>query len=147
MRDMDAFVAKKIMRWSDVHIEVPSQEWVGIPPGGEKKLNGWLEYEQIPMYTCHLPSAWQVVEEMKNRGFLFGMTWQRMEGEGPYSWEATFQRDERDFAAGTCNSFENEAFAICMAAIDCLGLIGCAFDGASPVRVSPSSFELEPPKA
>jgi hypothetical protein len=147
MRDMDAFVAKKIMRWSNVHIEIPSNDWVGIPPDRGVGLGAWLECEEVPMYTCHLSSAWTVVQEMKNRGFLFGMTWQRMEGEGPFLWEATFQKEDRERLVGVCNSFENEAFAICMAAMDCLGLVSGAFDDDSPVRVSSYAPELEIPKA
>lgn len=136
MRDMDAFVAKRIMRWSDVHIDAPTGDWVGVPPNDDGEGEAWISYAEIPRYTSKLPSAWDVVGEMTSRGYLFGMTWQRMEGEGPFTWEATFQEGKADFTAGTCNSFKNEAFAICMAALDCLGLLGYMFDGSNPVRTS-----------
>ena len=87
MRELDVFVAKRIMGYKQVQFDGLHCDYFGYPPNSDEKNT-----ERIPRYTTHLPSAWTVVRQMKRDGFSFGLTFQPFDESDASYWEASFIR-------------------------------------------------------
>ena len=57
-RELDAFVAEKIMGWEVVGLDRDRTGWYGKPPGVQAVF-------RIPHYSTQISAAWEVVEKMK----------------------------------------------------------------------------------
>jgi hypothetical protein len=61
-REMDALVAEKVMG-----VEIP--KWLDVPNG----LDTLTSREVVPLYSTDIRAAWQVVQNLRERGWFFDL--------------------------------------------------------------------------
>lgn len=122
-RELDAWVAEKVMGWVDVSKEHHwnyirgcsagwPDEYSGLPPDGYTGDDEFKrDYRRIPNYSTSIADAWVVVEKLAST-YLFCL-----ENSGSF-WVADFGRSADRRAQCTAGTAPH---AICLAALKAVG--------------------------
>jgi len=119
-REIDALVAEKIMGRKKTARYCYDEKIEILLPESHIK-SGFVD---IPHYSTDISAAWEVVEKMREKEFAFSIaTVKHMANPIRYEWIAKFEffRNQGEY----CFEFEfneNEATAICLAALKALGI-------------------------
>lgn len=100
-RQLDAEVAQYVMGEEIFYPDGPSVPWQNTY---NKRRTDTTGIEEVPYYSTHLPSAWNVVEKMSEAVFL----WQHEEDN---SWACRFGYSD------AIHSIKTAPLAICIAAL------------------------------
>lgn len=114
-RELDAAVAERVMGWTNVHYDGPTDRiryvWMGIPPDG-RTYNAEVSY-----FSTDVAAAMQVVDKMFADGWAVDMGRNIHDVKGPDDWGAGFHGGNNRSGVYVEEYSESLPRAICMAAL------------------------------